>query len=537
MTDPEKRAAVRKIHSARGGHDAIGENGLNYRELFHRAPAGVGLATPEGRVIACNPAMETLFGYTEAELKEISLKDLYQDHGCRKELLDTLDRHGVVSGFEVTLIRKDGIPFTACLTMTPVPVDGKTFFLTLLQDVSEQARARENLQGTYRVLETIFENAHMQIAYLDQDFFFIRVNGPYASYHGMHPDDLAGRHYFDFPRHHENMEVFRQVLETGEPHMAVAQAFGSHTTSNQKDMTYWDWSLVPILDGDGHSSGFILMLKDVSERVKAEQALIRSQEQLYQAQKMESLGVLVAGVAHEINNPINQIIFNIPLLKRVWEDVLPLMKAWTHDRPPQTYGGLSLDFMEDNLPQLLDNMDMAANRIARIVHDLKTFSRGSGAGEKQVLSLNTAVDNAIRLAQSTLLESGIQLTLDLEDDLPPMKGHLPHLEQIVLNLLINAVEAVGDHQGEVAIRTRSLNGDLVLSVFDNGKGIPPGIADTIFDPFVTDRHREGGTGLGLSVTRKLVHGHGAEITFDTREGEGTTFIVTFPSIQRDQGSI
>ena len=506
------------------------ENGLTYRELFHCAPAGLGLATPDGRVIACNTAMEEIFGYTQEELTGLSVQDLYENGSQREELLHILDRQGSVSGFEVMLLRKDGAPFTASLTMTPLPASGKALLLTLLQDVSTRVRDREELQGTYQVLKTVFENAHMQIAYLDRDFTYIRVNGPYASYKGMPPEDLCGRSYFDFSEHQGNLAIFRRAMETGQPYTAVAQPFESSGVSKDASGTsYWDWSLVPISEGEGPASGLILMFKDVTERVKAEQALGKSQGQLFQAQKMESLGVLVAGVAHEINNPINQIIFNIPLLEGIWQDVEPLMKAWALQAPTRTYGGLSFDFLKDNLPQLLDNMNMAANRIAQIVHDLKTFSRWSSASEKMEVHLNTAVNNAVRLARSTLQEAGIDLALELDEDLPMMEGNLPHLEQIVLNLLVNAVEATEGPVGEVRIRTFSRDDDLILIVSDKGKGIPPDLVNTLFDPFVTDRQAEGGTGLGLSVTNTLVRAHGADIAFDTQEGEGTTFTVTFPA--------
>ncbi|MCF8063360.1 MAG: hypothetical protein K9M82_12640, partial [Deltaproteobacteria bacterium] len=272
------------------------------------------------------------------------------------------------------------------------------------------------------------------------------------------------------------------------------------------------------------------MLREVTDRLEAEQALAKSREQLLQAQKMEALGVLVAGVAHEINNPVNQIMFNTPLLQRVWQDFEPALRAWSLEHPQETFGGLSFDFLQENMPQLLANMDMAANRIARIVSDLKRFSRIPSTRDKAPVQLNSAVHNAMRLARTTLRKAGTNLRADLHEPLPLMEGNIQNLEQIVLNLLINAAQAMAGRPGEVGVRTRVEGIRLVLSVSDSGRGIPDAIADRIFDPFFTNRQEEGGTGLGLSVTYNLVKAHAGEIRFESREGEGTTFYVSFPRL-------
>jgi C4-dicarboxylate-specific signal transduction histidine kinase len=122
----------------------------------------------------------------------------------------------------------------------------------------------------------------------------------------------------------------------------------------------------------------------------AEEALKESQQQLQQAQKMEALGTLVAGVAHEINNPINLIMYNLPLIQKIWSDFLPVLMDQRNNFPDQKFGGFTYEFLEDNLPQLIADMDMAANRVAKIVSDLKNFSKQSNVAEKSALQMNTA---------------------------------------------------------------------------------------------------------------------------------------------------
>ena len=265
---------------------------------------------------------------------------------------------------------------------------------------------------------------------------------------------------------------------------------------------------------------------------RVEEALKESQQQLHQAQKMETLGTLVAGVAHEINNPINLIMYNLPLIEKIWSDLLPVLMERKERAPLQKYGGFTYDFLEDNLPQLVADMDMAANRIAKIVSDLKNFSKQSNVAEKSTVQVNAAVKNAIRLAQTTLRKSDVRIELDLDENLPLITGNLQSIEQIVLNIIINAIQAIDHTDGIIRIRTGFQRKDarIYLQISDNGGGISPAIADKLFLPFVTDKQAEGGTGLGLSVTYGLVQAHEGDISFETLQGKGTTFTVSLPTL-------
>ena len=267
-----------------------------------------------------------------------------------------------------------------------------------------------------------------------------------------------------------------------------------------------------------------------------EKALHESQQQLQQAQKMETLGTLVAGVAHEINNPINLIMYNIPLLQKIWADFMPVLREHQQMDPDQRFGGFDYKFLADNLVQLIADMDLAAHRVAKTVSDLKNFSRQSNVAEKAPLQINTAVRNAMRLAQTTLRTSAVDVQLNLCEDLPHINGNLQSIEQIVLNILINAVQSIDHDHGKIGITTgfRNQDGRVYVRIADNGRGISKTIADKIFLPFITDKQSEGGTGLGLSVSYSMVKSHEGEIIFDTTPGAGTSFTVMLPSILKGQ---
>ena len=274
-----------------------------------------------------------------------------------------------------------------------------------------------------------------------------------------------------------------------------------------------------------------LMLKEslISQK-ENEEKLRLSQEQLFQAQKMETLGTLVAGVAHEINNPINLIMYNIPLLKKIWQDFKPVLSKTAIRFPAQKYGGLSYDFLNENLDQLITDMDMAAKRVETIVSRLKDFSRKSSIIDKSEMSVNDAVQNTLRLAQSTLKKSKVEVRLDLSDAIPLIKGHLQSIEQIILNLVINAIEAIDHDHGAISINTDydEKNKQVILTVCDNGSGMTAEVLEKIFDPFFTKKQTQGGTGLGLSVTYSLVKVHEGEITCHSEKGSGAKFTVTLP---------
>lgn len=293
------------------------------------------------------------------------------------------------------------------------------------------------------------------------------------------------------------------------------------TTSHGKQ--YHSDTLYPIFKGK-HVWAVGGVCSNISEQKGIE-------KQLVQSQKMEALGTLVAGVAHEINNPINLVLFNLPLLEKMWQDLLPILDAQPETKPDWKIGGLPLDFVKQNLPRLISDMEMAANRVAHIVSGLKGFSRKSNPSEKANVSINVAVKNAARLADATLKKSKAIMHLDLGDDVPLLHANQQNIEQIVLNLIINALQSIGHDDGEVRIVTKwnQENQTIIIEVSDNGRGINPKVAENIFDPFVTDRQFAGGTGLGLSVSYNLVKAHKGDIFFETEAGEGTRFSVVLPT--------
>ncbi len=280
------------------------------------------------------------------------------------------------------------------------------------------------------------------------------------------------------------------------------------------------------------SGGAVITAIDITDRKRAEEELRQSQDRLRQSQKMEALGTLVAGLAHEINNPLNMVIYNIPLLKKVFSDLLPFMEEIQGTGRERKFGGLTVPFLKENLGRLLSDIDMAANRVAKIVSDLKNFARRSDGTEKEPIDLNLAVGNALRLARPYVEKNRALVETELAETLPRIDANLQSIEQVIVNILINAVQSTEPGKGRIRVQS-GLAPDtrkVFFSVSDNGRGIDQAMAGILFDPFVTDRQAEGGTGLGLAVSYQLVKDNDGEITFASRPGEGTNFTARFPAL-------
>ena len=386
-----------------------------------------------------------------------------------------------------------------------------------LKRSTEPKRAEDEL----RKYEQIVAQSRDHMAFIDRNYIYQMVNDIYLIAHQKEREDIVG---------HSIVELFGPELFYQQLKAPIDRCLAGEEVNYQSwfdypglGQRYIDVVYFPFIEEGKTVSGVVVSSRDITETRKLK-------DQLRQTQKMESIGTLVAGVAHEVNNPINTITLNLPLLKRIWHDFQPVLKAHAEREPQRKYGGLTFEYLAEKLPRLLSGMDIAANRVARIATGLKDFARQSNIVENKSIRINAAVKNTLLLAQSTLGKSSVELVLKLADNLPSMMGDLQSMEQIILNLILNAIQAIDHNQGRIKITTgiKATEGKIYISVSDNGRGIDPSISDKIFDPFVTTQQAEGGTGLGLSVTYNLVKAQGGEITFQSQEGKGTVFTVVFP---------
>jgi polar amino acid transport system substrate-binding protein len=278
------------------------------------------------------------------------------------------------------------------------------------------------------------------------------------------------------------------------------------------------------------------LTREVAERRHAEAQLLLNQQQLVQADKMAALGVLVSGVAHEINNPTGLILLDIPILKRAHRDTAPLLEERLQQQGDFMLGGLPYTEMRDEIPRILEEMQDGAQRIKRIVNDLKDFARRDDTGDQELLDFNQVVTTAIRLVEPTIRKATRRFSTDCTAGLPRIRGNSQRIEQVIVNLLLNACQALPDENRAISLSTRFSweHDQVLLRVADEGIGIDPEHLSRLTDPFFTTKRDSGGTGLGLSVSAGIIKEHGGSLAFESTPGAGTIVTLALPASREDQ---
>ncbi|KAF0221593.1 MAG: PAS domain-containing sensor histidine [Geobacteraceae bacterium] len=271
--------------------------------------------------------------------------------------------------------------------------------------------------------------------------------------------------------------------------------------------------------------------RDVTERIHLEEEARDIQAKLILANKMTSLGLLVSGVAHEINNPNNFIMANSQLLARTWEDAFKVLREYYRENGDFLIGGIPFSEMSEHAPQLFRGITEGSRRINEIVNNLKQFSRQDRSGAERDVDCNQVVTSAVSLLLHQINNYTENFRLDLAEKLPPVRGSHQQLEQVVINLLTNACQALPARECGVRVTTGfdAASGQVTITVRDEGRGIPRDIITKVLEPFFTTKLDSGGTGLGLAISNSIIKDHNGSLNFESEPGKGTTFIVKIPA--------
>jgi len=272
------------------------------------------------------------------------------------------------------------------------------------------------------------------------------------------------------------------------------------------------------------------LAQEVTERKRALEELKLHQNKLIQADKMASLGILVAGVAHEINNPNGLILLNMPIIKEVYRDTEELLDQRYDDQGDFTLGGLPYSRMRNEVPHLMDEMHEAANRIKRIVEELKDFSRQDSSPATDRVDINLIAQTAIRLVEPSIRTATTCFSTSYGSDMPLVSGSAQRIEQVLINLILNACQALTNNEQCIALTTRydQDTESVIFNLKDEGVGIAPENVSRLTDPFFTTKRENGGTGLGLSVSAGIIKEHNGSLQFDSVPGGGTTVTLILP---------
>ena len=267
----------------------------------------------------------------------------------------------------------------------------------------------------------------------------------------------------------------------------------------------------------------IIRLTDITKTEQIENELI-------QADKMISLGVLVSGIAHEINNPNNLIMLNIPIVWKAWESIVPVIETYYKKNGDFNIAGIPYCEIRDEIPLLFSGISEGTERIRNIVQELKNFVRNDNTNIDQFIDINDIIKKSIRLTKNLIKEKTNHFKVDYSSTLPPIKGDPQKIEQVFINLIENACQALPNKEKEIFISSffEKTTGHVVVKIQDEGRGIHPKVLNRIMDPFFTTKKSKGGTGLGLAVCSRIVELHGGKIETSSAVDKGSTFKILLP---------
>ncbi len=268
--------------------------------------------------------------------------------------------------------------------------------------------------------------------------------------------------------------------------------------------------------------------KEIEERERAEELATQQQKKLFQSEKMASVGILVSGVAHEINNPNNFILLNSDNLADVWNDLLPLLDKYAEDNGDFMVAGLKYSEIRNEVSLIINGVKEGSLRIKKIVQTLKDFARKDPGNLDQEVDISEVIDDSTTILTGFIKRNTDHFSITLTDDLPKIKGNIQQIEQVVINLLSNACQSLESRDKAINISTAIDDNSVSIIVRDEGKGISPEDLKYIMDPFFTTKRDSGGTGLGLSISYKIIKDHGGELTVNSEVGNGTTATIKLP---------
>jgi len=470
-----------------------------YRELFDNIQEGVFFSTPDGRFIEVNDALVRMLGYRS---REDLLQADVRTQVCfsaeqYEELAGQMQQFGAVRNHEQTLCRQDGSPVHVLINAFAVRDAQQRIvqYRGVMLDISGLKTFQSELQRERDFSGKVLNNT--------QSLILVADAGGLVSY--------ANRRWYDMG-YQQNQLLSRPVEELIVPgrRQALNEAFAATLAGQQVDnlevqivhgegrIGYFSMNLSPMRDEQGNVASIVVVMSDITD-------VATLQAKLLHAEKMASVGVLVAGVAHEVNNPLTAILGFADLLME-------------NPEVPES--------ARKDLRVILEQ----AQRTKQIVQNLLSFARQMPS-QRRPVQLNTILSRTVQLRAYDLHSRGVEVVERLDPELPQAVGDAHQLQQVFLNILNNAHDAVRDtgRPARIEITTTNLGGFVEILFRDNGYGIS--FPERIFDPFFTTKEIGKGTGLGLSICYGIVREHGGEILcHNNTDGDGATFIVRLPAV-------
>jgi two-component system NtrC family sensor kinase len=489
--------SLRNITEHKQAEEALRQSEENFRALAENASDGIIITRINGGIAYANRQAAEIAGYTVDGLLKLDVKKLAYP-GRLQQLLrqhkERLEGKSGPSRYETIVVQKDGGVIATDIAAATTTWHGKPATMFFIRDITERKRAEEALQKAKEFTDSLITSMQDGLSVLDSHGVHIDVNPAFCWMTGFSREELIGTgppHPYWPPESLEAIErAFQKTLK--------GEFEGFELTFMRKDGGRFPVIISPssVKDRQGNVVSYFATVKDITERRKTE-------EQLIVTDRLASVGELASGIAHEINNPLTSIIgFSELLLGR--------------DVP-------------DDIKEDLSIINREAHRTAGVVRNLLTFAR-KHTPAKQPVSLNSIIEKTMELRAYEHRVNNIQVDIRFAPDLPEVMADAFQLQQVFLNIIINAEHfMLQTHgRGTFTITTERVGDIIRSSLADDGPGIAPENLGHIFDPFFTTKEVGEGTGLGLSICHGITTEHGGRIYAKSQLGKGATFVVELP---------
>ncbi|MGL5058955.1 MAG: PAS domain S-box protein [Microcoleus sp.] len=550
-----------------------------FRSAIEKNGDGIAIVNQKGFVCFVNPSAEALFNSTKKELVgqqffgslvvEGSACDLEMDADIIPQIGDTDATGRRVVKTEVKAIRKHKENAAVEMRVVETEWDGEMAYLATLRDVTDRKRAEEILWLYDRAMAATSTGIVICDASV-VEHPIIYCNPAFENMTGYKRREIIGKNCRFLQGSDTDpaaIKIIRQALQT------ESECFVTLKNYRKDGTDFWNaLSISPVRDRTGKLTHFIGVQRDITDRKQAEEALRHSEmqsreqtaklqatlgelkdthSQLVQSEKMSSLGLLIAGVAHEINNPVSFIYGNLAHLKNYTQDLIHLLKLYQEHYPEpvaeirEEIQANELDFLIEDLPQIMSSMNVGVERIFQIVQSLRNFSRQDNSGMKPV-NIHEGIDSTLLILNHRLKGNGntppIQVLKEY-GELPEVECLSGQINQVFMNIISNAIDALDecnsertfqemrDNPSQIKISTTVDNNFAAIAISDTGPGVNAEIQERIFDTFFTTKPEGKGTGMGLSISYQIVvEKHKGELNCTSEIGKGTEFIIKLPIV-------
>ena len=526
------QAIVRDITERKHAEQELRESEEKYRTIFETTGTATLIIEEDMTISLANTEFTRLSGYSKEEVEgKKSWTEFFMNYDLERmkeyHRLRRIDPNAAPRNYEAQLIDREGNIRDVFITVAMIPGTNKSVASFL--DITERKRVEGALRASEKKYKFLFEKSTVFNSIIDINGIIKDVNLSFLEKLGYSRNEVVGKNVVDFIVPEQRERASKQLEKDFE---------GEYTPEIDIDIYAKDGSIHTLLFSSGPAllyendlpTSILITGIDITEHKRAEEQAKLQQQQLIQADKMATLGILVSGVAHEINNPNNYILLNAKILSKVWNDITPILKQYYEMNGDFALAGMPYTKAHERIGQLISGISEGSERIQKIVQSLKDFARQDRGELDQSVDINLVVKSSILIINNLIKKSTTHFSVEYGENLPKIKCNFQQLEQVIINLITNSCHALPNKEKGIIIST-SYDMDsknIIINIQDEGIGIPSESLKHILDPFFTTKRDYGGTGLGLSVSYNIIKDHGGELSFTSELGKGTTATIRLP---------